>query len=219
MACGQLREKSEFQRCSKCLDVYYCSRQCQTIDWRAGHRLTCLQFSGVGKLPEEQQCSKQDRAFMRALIHREYLAHRHQIFAAEISVLKQNPQQQTLVCFDYMDGPVVVNVVPWPSPTSLLEEAMPYDWVARHYNHGYRAAASAGRITVHMMNIPSGMKYHYKIFPLRHTGDPGMEIRNYLWAITQKVAHIDITDPRTYDSLVGEELKPSLAMDLPCIHE
>ncbi|KAJ7461206.1 hypothetical protein FB451DRAFT_1498452 [Mycena latifolia] len=219
MACGQLREKSELQRCSICLDVYYCSRQCQAIDWRAGHRLNCPLFSGVRNLPEEQQCSKQDRAYMRALIHRDYLANRPQIFAAEISHMKQNPQELTLVSFDYMNGPVVVDISPWPTHTTLVEvAAMPYDWVARHHNHGYRAAASAGRLTVHMMKIPNGMKYHLKIFPLRHTGQPGREIRNYLWAIAQKVAHLDITDP-TYESIVHEELKPLLAMDLPCIHE
>ncbi|KAJ7092982.1 hypothetical protein B0H15DRAFT_833178 [Mycena belliarum] len=51
VVCGEIRLKSELQRCSTCLDVYYCSRECQAMDWRAAHRTDCQTFSGIRNLP------------------------------------------------------------------------------------------------------------------------------------------------------------------------
>ena len=28
------KESEELKRCSKCLEMYYCDRNCQTIDWK-----------------------------------------------------------------------------------------------------------------------------------------------------------------------------------------
>ncbi|KAJ6473305.1 hypothetical protein DFH09DRAFT_1219118, partial [Mycena vulgaris] len=163
MTCWEIRPKSELQRCSTCRDLYYCSRQCQTIDWRAGHRLQCELFCGIRSLPEEQQCSNQDRSFMRTLLHRDYITHRPTIFAQEISHLKKAPHQLHQVRFDYMRGPLVINVDPWPTHDTLVQDCrFPADLIARHQNHGSRAAASAGQLVVHVMVIPNGLKYHWK---------------------------------------------------------
>ncbi|KAJ6563150.1 hypothetical protein DFH09DRAFT_1159403 [Mycena vulgaris] len=160
MACSKIRPKSELQRCSTCRDLYYCSRQCQIIDWRAGHRLQCELFCGIRSLPEEQQCSKQDRSFMRALLHRDYLTHRPTIFAQEISHLKKTPHQLHQVRFDYTSGPLVINVDPWPTHDNLVQDCrFSADLIARYQNHGSRAAASAGRLVVHVIVIPNGLKY------------------------------------------------------------
>ncbi|KAJ6603272.1 hypothetical protein DFH09DRAFT_1458653 [Mycena vulgaris] len=202
MECGQIRVKSELQRCAACLDLYYCSRQCQISDWRAGHRTDCEWFAGLRRLPEERQCSKLDRSFMRALISRDYLVHRPEIFAQQISQLALN----------YMKGRVVVDVSPWPGS---LQENLPFDWFARYRTHGVRSAQSAGRLVVHMMAIPNGKKCNWKILPLRL---PGPETRNWLNAIAQKVRDIPPTDP-SFDSIVAAELKPLLDMDVQFIHE
>ncbi|KAH8591943.1 hypothetical protein B0O99DRAFT_259171 [Bisporella sp. PMI_857] len=42
LVCSQcLHEKEKLQRCTGCKVVYYCSRACQSIAWRGGHKLEC----------------------------------------------------------------------------------------------------------------------------------------------------------------------------------
>ena len=33
--------EQKFQRCSRCRDAYYCSRECQTADWKRYHKFQC----------------------------------------------------------------------------------------------------------------------------------------------------------------------------------
>jgi len=40
--CGQLESAPRtFQSCRQCRQVYYCSRDCQKKQWKAGHKLEC----------------------------------------------------------------------------------------------------------------------------------------------------------------------------------
>jgi hypothetical protein len=163
---------------------------------------------------EEEQCSLHNRAFLRALLHRDYLIHRRQIYAQQISQWAQNPAQLCYVLFDYMKGPVSVDVRPWPrDPSEMLDH--PDDWFHRHYNHGYRAANGKWLLEVHLMAIPNGLKIHWKIMPMRHT-DP--EIVNGLWSIVGKVSGIPTTDP-TFDSTVAAGLEPLLVLNPQVNHE
>ncbi|KAJ7290444.1 hypothetical protein C8J57DRAFT_1705818 [Mycena rebaudengoi] len=42
LECAIISDKTRFQRCSGCLCFYYCSQECQIIDWRAGgHQEAC----------------------------------------------------------------------------------------------------------------------------------------------------------------------------------
>lgn len=42
--CGRGKAEASLQICSACRDpaILYCSRECQKVDWRAGHRAVCL---------------------------------------------------------------------------------------------------------------------------------------------------------------------------------
>ncbi|KAJ7084986.1 hypothetical protein C8R44DRAFT_991828 [Mycena epipterygia] len=74
MKCGALLRKSRFRRCSQCSRPYYCSEQCQTVDWcEAGHRAVCESLF-VSKL---DVASTRDRAFMRAFLHHIYESSKH----------------------------------------------------------------------------------------------------------------------------------------------
>ncbi len=47
MQCAKVEEKKKFSRCSGCAQTFYCSKECQVEDWKAGyHRETCRQDSG-----------------------------------------------------------------------------------------------------------------------------------------------------------------------------
>ncbi|KAJ7106812.1 hypothetical protein C8R43DRAFT_207937 [Mycena crocata] len=207
MACSQIHVKSELQRCSTCLDLYYCSRQCQKSDWEAGHRDACNEICGLRRLPEEQQCSMQDRAFLRALVRRDYIANRTKVYTEVIKLLKQNSTQLYYVMFNYMSGPASVDVLPWPENVSEMVE-LPWDLLIRFHNHGARAVTSAGRVEVHVMVIPNGLKPHYKIFPIRHRSDVLSELRE----IVESTADISITDP-AFEQAVEEKLSPLLNLD------
>lgn len=41
---GKTRLKA-FHGCSACKKVRYCSKECQTLDWKAGHKLVCKQLA------------------------------------------------------------------------------------------------------------------------------------------------------------------------------
>ncbi|KAJ7662690.1 hypothetical protein DFH06DRAFT_1325045 [Mycena polygramma] len=216
--CNQICLKSDLRRCSTCLDLYYCSKSCQTADWRAGHRDVCQTFSRLRQLPEEEQCSTKDVAFMRALLHRDYLAHRRTIYTQQISQWSQDPMALWYLLFGYMHGPVRVALRPWPqdSAADSVNELSP-DWVTRHHNHGVRAGQAHGLLEVHVLAIPNGLATHWKIIPMRHRSP---EIRDGLRAIARKVAEIPRTDPAFDEGVAVElELEPLLAMELNVIHE
>ncbi|KAJ7473604.1 hypothetical protein B0H11DRAFT_2236437 [Mycena galericulata] len=217
MQCEKIRIKSDLRRCSTCLDSYYCSKQCQSVDWRAGHREDCLNFSGIRKLPEEEQCNTKDRKFLRALLHRDYLYHRAEILSQQITTMKQHPDQPCYVIFSYMKGASSVEVVNWPQDPTELLGFPPKDWIARYRSHGVRTAASAGRLELHMMVIPNGLKKHCKIMPLRYWSG-GPEVSRALRQIVAKVADIPITDPE-FESVVASELKSVLDLEVQIIYE
>ncbi|KAF7342448.1 hypothetical protein MVEN_01834000 [Mycena venus] len=48
LKCSTIDDKTAFRRCSGCRSFYYCSIECQTVDWRSGgHREACKSY---GKL-------------------------------------------------------------------------------------------------------------------------------------------------------------------------
>ncbi|KAJ7804855.1 hypothetical protein B0H13DRAFT_623709 [Mycena leptocephala] len=72
LECGTIRERTAFKRCGGCLRNYYCSKTCQRADWRAGaHRELCTSRC-TGSCRNRMRT--RDRAFLRALVHRDYLA-------------------------------------------------------------------------------------------------------------------------------------------------
>ncbi|KAJ7628276.1 hypothetical protein DFH06DRAFT_1304335 [Mycena polygramma] len=218
--CSKVFAKSELRRCSMCLELYYCSRSCQTVDWRAGHRERCQRFSALRRLPEENQCSKSDRAFMRALMHKDYLAQRTKIFAQEVALLKQDPAALWVVRFDYhIDGHAIIDVVLYTTSLPVLPEIQHFssDWLARHHDHAIRVARGGCWVTMHMMSAFGGFKHHWKIFPQRQVSGE-RSIRELLWGIVQTVADMPNTDPE-YETTVAAGIRTLTDMDLDFIYE
>uniref|UniRef100_A0A0G4G228 MYND-type domain-containing protein n=1 Tax=Chromera velia CCMP2878 TaxID=1169474 RepID=A0A0G4G228_9ALVE len=44
-SCGVKRFIADLQRCSRCRGVLYCSRACQKVDWKKGHKNVCTEKS------------------------------------------------------------------------------------------------------------------------------------------------------------------------------
>ena len=52
---GQLPAGSVLQLCAKCRLVAYCSKQCQTADWKRGHKKVCAaRREGSGRRAQAQ---------------------------------------------------------------------------------------------------------------------------------------------------------------------
>ncbi|CAN0203414.1 unnamed protein product [Pylaiella littoralis] len=48
--CNELKIRSQVKQCSLCNDVWYCSGECQSSDWRGGHKTECSRKNeGKGK--------------------------------------------------------------------------------------------------------------------------------------------------------------------------
>jgi len=43
--CGSDGNTNPLKTCSRCKLVYYCSKECQTIHWKKGHRKTCISIN------------------------------------------------------------------------------------------------------------------------------------------------------------------------------
>ncbi|KAJ7106839.1 hypothetical protein C8R43DRAFT_206594 [Mycena crocata] len=214
MTCSEICVKSKLQRCSNCLDLYYCSKQCQKVDWRAGHREDCAKFWALRRLPEERQWNTQDRAFLRALIRHDFLANRPRLFAQEIAMRKEDPTQLSYVVFDYMRSPRSVNLVHWPrSPGE--EVALPRAVLDRFHDHGRRAAMSGLRLDVHLMVIPNGLQSHWKVVPMRSRGS---DLSDALQEVVRKTADMR-SDDSAFEAKVAEEVRPLMEMELDFIYE
>ncbi|KAJ7613028.1 hypothetical protein FB45DRAFT_1065153 [Roridomyces roridus] len=117
LQCGSINEsKTMAGRCSGCQAFYYCSRECQKTDWKAGHRNSCHSHKGL-LLAEDDDSNlfHRERSFMRTLIHRKYLEERRAICNQQVRVLATHPtDSQTppilFTLFDFCKSPPVVKV-------------------------------------------------------------------------------------------------------------
>ena len=41
--------KVELQRCVQCRRMHYCSKRCQLVDWKRGHKAECRHLQGMGE--------------------------------------------------------------------------------------------------------------------------------------------------------------------------
>ncbi|KAJ7641920.1 hypothetical protein FB45DRAFT_1054305 [Roridomyces roridus] len=90
MLCGKLGLRADFERCGGCLSFYYCSKQCQSVDWEdGGHKSTCKEF--VPLLSEKAALTTRERSFVRAVLHYDYALSRFQIYTEIVQCLRAHP--------------------------------------------------------------------------------------------------------------------------------
>ncbi|KAJ6447810.1 hypothetical protein C8R47DRAFT_443395 [Mycena vitilis] len=98
MKCGLLMAKNELKCCSTCLSAAYCSRECQIVDWRDAHRGEChgwLVSRSCRTLPARE------RAFIRALLHDDYLCMLSELARLTIEFVAEFPTQPFYAAWDY----------------------------------------------------------------------------------------------------------------------
>ncbi|KAJ6632188.1 hypothetical protein B0H10DRAFT_7018 [Mycena sp. CBHHK59/15] len=144
--CNGIHAKSEFKRCSGCQTMYYCSEQCQTLDWRTGgHREACEDLRSLG-VRESAHLSSRDLSFMRALLHYDYENAKADILFQQFEFLAQSPGANCFTWFDYIKGRVSITV------SSTTQETLSSDWP----DHVRRASKSNGQMSLHVMVVAQG---------------------------------------------------------------
>ncbi|KAJ7171493.1 hypothetical protein C8R46DRAFT_1349445 [Mycena filopes] len=156
MKCTKIANKTRFKRCAACNGNAYCSPECQRADWHVAHRNTCPGLSAAG-FNMKQMLRSRERAFLRALLHADYLRLRFQVCIQTISFIRAYPGEEYFVVFDYSEAGESKAEVCARSTLSPAEGAG--QWA--------RAARSDGRMTVHIMRIGMGKLNQQLIFPLR----------------------------------------------------
>ncbi|KAJ6570045.1 hypothetical protein DFH09DRAFT_1277685 [Mycena vulgaris] len=105
-----------------------------------------------------------ERAFLRALIHRDYEKHRHSICVKQVEFMVQNPRCLFITLFDYSNPPFQIEV--HSATDSLLAAALAefgYEWS----NIVARAESSGGCLQLHMIQVQQGKYMRRWMIPLR----------------------------------------------------
>ncbi|KAJ7171358.1 hypothetical protein C8R46DRAFT_184199 [Mycena filopes] len=156
--CGHIEPKSNFKRCAGCRTAFYCSAPCQTVDWRHGHRDACAGYMELYN-DECKRVSNRERAFIRLVMHKDYLDARPKILHSFIT----NPSA-SFVLFDYRLPfiPASIEVHPLSEAAEKITvlQGVWADWVRR-------AAESEGRIQLHVALLREGDAERFWILPLR----------------------------------------------------
>ncbi|KAJ6566762.1 hypothetical protein B0H19DRAFT_1352462 [Mycena capillaripes] len=150
--CRIISEKINFKRCAGCESLLYCSKECQTLDWR--------QVPPVNVVHEaadvHDHSTPRERAFMRKLLHNDYGEEaRGNIYRDYAIINYTTPGTACFTLFDYTSGTVKVE----NRPLSVARVKMRIDpeyWE----DEVARAANSEGRRDLHvMLNMASSMRY------------------------------------------------------------
>ncbi|KAJ7452661.1 hypothetical protein FB451DRAFT_1282808 [Mycena latifolia] len=158
--CGRILAKYEFKRYSACLEFYYCSRECQTLDWKAGYRETCKIYRS-GRM--DGALGGRDLAFLRALVQSDYLGARKELFGKKFMLMNRAPGTPVFTTFDYTEGRVSLRV-------EELQER-PDDLAVRNVavwrNLASRVSRSSGRLEIHWVVVREGTEARRRIFRMR----------------------------------------------------
>ncbi|KAJ7652671.1 hypothetical protein DFH06DRAFT_1205418 [Mycena polygramma] len=156
--CAQIQDRQEFKRCSGCGEMHYCSPECQTKDWKAGHRLTCKMYHSVRKA---ETLSTQDTAFLRALIQWDYEAARFGLYMDKAAMLAHTPGVPIFLDFDYTRGLVSITPARMEQEKHVKEHHPEWDDLVA------RVKASGGRMYVHRVQIQQKGRRHARLFRMR----------------------------------------------------
>ncbi|KAF7341330.1 MYND-type domain-containing protein [Mycena venus] len=121
-ACTAIRKSSEFKRCAKCRCKFYCSRECQIRDWRAGHRQMCK--SPASYCSPKDEWRKWDEAFLRLILYHDYQALKLELLHLQLEYIRANGGRHDFyTTFDYMLGRCVIAVQPIGSSIGDMQAA------------------------------------------------------------------------------------------------
>ncbi|KAJ7088286.1 hypothetical protein C8R44DRAFT_991137 [Mycena epipterygia] len=164
MKCGRLCQPSEIKRCSACHQAYYCSPECQGIDWHAdGHNEFCARLRAQ-RFNDPDHLTAREKSFMHALAGYRYNTYINDMAAQQMIFIHHNPGEPfyTLVDYNRGDPTVAVRAVrDYAPPSGAVEsDAVWADQVSR-------AARSGGRMDLLIMAVAEGTRTRYRMESVR----------------------------------------------------
>ncbi|KAJ7663419.1 hypothetical protein DFH06DRAFT_1324878 [Mycena polygramma] len=101
--CGIILEKSTLLCCSGCRESLYCSKYCQKLDWRSGHRESCV-WHQTSHENFRRDYSSRESAFLRAVIHHDYQSIRPAMCKLLVDAWAVQPDASFFAIFDCRTG-------------------------------------------------------------------------------------------------------------------
>ncbi|KAJ7697759.1 hypothetical protein B0H16DRAFT_1839608 [Mycena metata] len=191
--CNKIALKATLRRCSGCRTFLYCSPTCQESDWKTGgHREMCAMHKLVRRSTCDESFPSRDCAFIRFLLHEDYLAARRKIILDTMTTLHANPRMGSVILFDYRDGPV--SITPYTLRGAMEKTLLVFDfdvWL----DWSKRVGASVGKVQLHIAALPTGFRRGFEgrvfIIPLRATTEfitltiVGMKEKRAEWTLSE----------------------------------
>ncbi|KAK6971690.1 hypothetical protein R3P38DRAFT_3141511 [Favolaschia claudopus] len=162
LACHKIDSKPAFRRCSGCRCFYYCSLDCQRIDWRDGkHRETCNSYGSL-LLSENHRIlyTPRQRSFLRFLVHHDHKKWRSQLVSTQTRFMTQTPGEIPIVVYDYT---AAGDAKPKVQSAASFDFTVQPEW----QNLTCRAAASHGRMRLEVIKIRESTGDFFLVIPLR----------------------------------------------------
>ncbi|KAJ7065535.1 hypothetical protein C8F01DRAFT_1020863 [Mycena amicta] len=104
VACVKGGRKKEFLRCSGCLYVYYCSKECQKAQWK-NHKPMCRLKKDAFAMRDASRFrmlfTEQDARFIRELISTDAHIHFHHLKKLAQRTRPNEPVENHVICIDY----------------------------------------------------------------------------------------------------------------------
>nr|GAT52191.1 predicted protein [Mycena chlorophos] len=122
VSCKKAGRKSELLRCSGCLYVYYCSKECQKASWKTHKPMCRLKSSANSKHSEMQyrmMFTEADARFLREILHYESQIHFHHLKKLAERTCPDKPVEQHIVGIDYSNPK-------YPAGTCYLKDLRTY---------------------------------------------------------------------------------------------
>ncbi|KAJ6492064.1 hypothetical protein C8R45DRAFT_1212913 [Mycena sanguinolenta] len=108
LECIRIRPKFELNCCSGCLTMHYCSKICQGVGWRSGHRLTCGDLFSRRK--RGLHISPRNRSFLGALMYHEYMTRQAEVAQKQLLFAEQHPDELPCTMFDFTAGTCEIEI-------------------------------------------------------------------------------------------------------------
>ncbi|KAF7333859.1 MYND-type domain-containing protein [Mycena venus] len=201
--CGAIQPKKQLQRCSGCLEFYYCPRdRCQRLDWKTGHRETCQVFRSLRR---EEVLGVKDMAFLRAVVQSDYSEVRSAVNAKKLFFMHHNPGMATATTVDYTEGRHSITVDVVPPGTDLAEDPLER---ARWRDLISRLARSRGKMELQFVLVREGTRIRLRILRQRFENS---QLHYTLLAFAATIpadprAHIAHLSSPTAENIMGIEV-------------
>ncbi|KAJ7612390.1 hypothetical protein DFH06DRAFT_1243770 [Mycena polygramma] len=168
--CITVSAHTDLRQCSRCRSASYCSPFCQQKDWTDGnHRTVCKRRDSIQD-HERPYVSAKERAFLRYILHHDYLTHKLEILEQHVRAsLRFGQDTPCYTEFNYIDGDVKIEVL--PISELLQHRVSKKDDSLRVRHEMERLARSAGKMQLHVAVIANAGFGRWLCCPLRKTSE------------------------------------------------